>query len=207
MPLITTALTSPQDPNATQVLGIAGIIKIPCFRPGHWAYGPGDPQTRLAAVRPQIAGLASLARAAGLAMAFHNQAGDWVGAAVWDADAILRGIDPQFAGYDFDIANATAAAGPDGAMVALRLALPRLKAATAADFKWVRSGSDWNTAPCPLGEGMVDFEKFASGLAKANFQGPISLHVDYRPADEVSAIERDLEFLKKKIAAAYMTAA
>ncbi len=207
VPLITTNLVSVQDRDATQVLGIAGIIKVPYFRPGHWAYGAGDPQTRLAAVRPQIASLAALSRAAGLCMALHNQAGDWVGATIWDVDGIMRGIDPQAAGYDFDIANATAAAGPDGAMVALRVALPRLKAVTAADVQWVRSGGAWKAAPCPLGEGMVDFEKFAAALAKANFQGPISLHVDYQPADEVSAIQQDLEFLKKKVGAAYLSGA
>ena len=207
VPLITTALTSAQDPNAEEVLGIAGIIKISYFRPGHWAL-TGDPQTRIAAARRQIANLAALGRAAGIAMAFHNQAGNWVGASVADADRdIIGALDPRFAGYDFDIANATVTApatpSREGAWEALRIALPRLKAVTVADFKWAQKDGAREPVPCPLGEGVVDFERLAAALAKANFLGPISLHVDYQPTDDVSAIQRNLEFLKKKIAAAY----
>jgi sugar phosphate isomerase/epimerase len=208
VPLITTALTAAQDPNAAEVLGIAGIIKVSLFRPGHWAYGSGERLARLDAVRRQMAGLAALGRAAGISMALHNQAGDWVGAEIREWDAMIQGMDPRSVGFDFDIAGATATAAaagiPDGAWSALGMALPRLKAVTAADLKWVTSGGDRKLAPCALGEGVVDFGRLAAALAKANFQGPISLHVDYEPAGDVSAIQRDLEFLRKIIDAAYL---
>jgi sugar phosphate isomerase/epimerase len=88
--------------------------------------------------------------------------------------------------------------------VALRLALPRLKMVTAADFYWAKAeGGGWKMTPCPLGEGMVDWPRFCAILARANFQGPISIHLDYHPASDVAALQRDLEFLKKQIAAAY----
>src|ERR1035441_5753199 len=54
VPVVTTALTSAQDPNANGVLGVAGIMKIPLFRPGHWKYGDADVMTRLAEVRRDI---------------------------------------------------------------------------------------------------------------------------------------------------------
>jgi sugar phosphate isomerase/epimerase len=204
VPVITTSLTSAQDPDANEVLGIAGIIKIPLFRPGHWGYGDGDVMTRLAEVRRDISILGGLARAAGLAMAFHNQAGDSVGASVWDTDAIIRAMDPKAVGYDFDIAAAVAEGGAEGWAVAFRLALPRLKMVTAADFYWAKADTGgWKIMPCPLGEGMVDWPRFCATLARANFQGPISLHLDYHPASDVAAIERDLGFLKKQIAATY----
>jgi sugar phosphate isomerase/epimerase len=120
---------------------------------------------------------------------------------------IIGALDPQFAGYDFDIANATATAAANPVDQALRIALPRLKAVTVADFKWTPRDGGREPVPCPLGEGVVDFEKLAATLAKANFLGPISLHVDYQPSDEVSAIQRDLEFLRKRIATAYASSA
>jgi sugar phosphate isomerase/epimerase len=204
VPVISTALTSVQDPNANEVLGIAGIIKIPLFRPGHWRYGDGDVMTRLSEVRRDVTQLGGMGRAAGLAMAFHNQAGDSVGASVWDTNAVISGMDPRAVGYDFDIAAAVAEGGDEGWSVALRLALPRIKMVTAADFYWAKmDGGGWRMTPCPLGEGMVDWPRFCATLARANFQGPISLHLDYHPASDVSAIERDLAFLKKQIAAAY----
>jgi len=204
VPVITTALTSAQDPDARDVLGIAGIMKIPLFRPGHWKYGDGDVMARLTEVRRDVSMLGGLARAAGLAMAFHNQAGDSVGASIWDTDTLIRGMDPQAVGYDFDIAAAVAAGGDEGWAVALRLALPRIKMVTASDFYWAKADAGgWKTTPCPLGQGMVDWPRFIATLARANFQGPISLHMDYHPASDVAAIERDLAFLKSQIAAAY----
>jgi sugar phosphate isomerase/epimerase len=204
VPVITTALTSAEDPNAREVLGVAGIIKIPLFRPGQWRYGDADVMSRLSEVRRDVSLLGGLGRAAGLAMAFHNQAGDSVGASVWDTDAIIRAMDPRAVGYDFDIGAATAEGGAGGWSVALRLALPRIKMVTAADFYWAKAdGGGWKMTPCPLGDGMVDWPGFCATLARANFQGPISLHLDYHPASDVAAIERDLEFLRRQIAAAY----
>jgi sugar phosphate isomerase/epimerase len=204
VPVITTALTSAQDPNAREVLGVAGIIKIPLFRPGHWKYGDADVMTRLSEVRRDVSQLGGLGRAAGLAMAFHNQAGDSVGASVWDTDAVIRAMDPQAVGYDFDIAAAVAEGGEEGWFVALRLALPRIKMVTVSDFYWAKADSGgWKMTPCPLGQGMVDWPRFCATLARANFQGPISLHLDYHPPNDVTALQRDLEFLRKQIAAAY----
>jgi sugar phosphate isomerase/epimerase len=203
VPVITTALTSAQDPNAREVLGVAGVIKIPLFRPGHWRYGDAELMTRLSEVRRDISMLGGLGRAAGTAMAFHNQAGDFVGASIWDTNAIVAAMDPRAVGYDFDIAAAVAEGGEEGWAVALKLALPRLKMVTAADFYWAKDAGRWKMTPCPLGGGMVDWPRFCTTLARANFQGPISLHLDYHPANDVAAIGRDLEFLRKQIAAAY----
>lgn len=203
VPVISTSLTSLEDPDAQEVLGVARILKIPLFRPGHWKYLAGDPMTRLAEVRRDIAGLTALARAAGMSMAIHNQAGDSVGSAIWDTDAMIRGLD-QHAGYDFDIANATTEGGAGGWLLALRLALPRLKMVTVADFQWSKQADGrWKPVPCPLGEGMVDWPQFLGALASAGFRGPVSLRVDYEPGAMVAAIRSDLEFLKKQIASAY----
>ncbi|MBZ5582383.1 MAG: sugar phosphate isomerase/epimerase [Acidobacteriia bacterium] len=205
VPVITTALTAADDPDSREVLGIGGILKVPLFRPGRWKYGGGDVMARLAEVRRDIATLGGLGRAAGMAMAIHNQPGGNVGQAIWDTDAMIRGMDPQAVGYDFD-AGFAAAAGEDGWTLALRLALPRLKMITAHDFYWARGeGGRWKMTPCPLGEGMVDWPRLFAALARAGFRGPVSLEIDYESKNEVPAIQRDLEFLKKQVAAAYST--
>lgn len=154
VPVITTALTSAQDPDAREVLGIAGIIKIPLFRAGHWRYSDGDISARLADVRRDVSLLGGLARSAGLAMALHNEAADTVGCSIWDTDTVIRGMEPAAVGYDFDIGAATAAAGPSGWQLALRLAMPRVKMVTVSDFYWAK-GDDggWKMTPCPWGTG------------------------------------------------------
>jgi hypothetical protein len=42
-----------------------------------------------------------------------------------------------------------------------------------------------------------------AGFASAGFTGPISLHVEYEPADELAAIAKDLEFMKRQVREAY----
>ena len=74
---------------------------------------------------------------------------------------------------------------------------------TARDFVWKKEGGAWKPAPCPLGEGMVDWPKLFAALARVRFTGPISLPLDYHPDDEIAAIGRDLQFVRKQIAAAY----
>ena len=88
--------------------------------------------------------------------------------------------------------------------MALRLALPRLKMVALNDCTWTKdTGGVWKATPCPLGEGMVDWSRFFATLARAKFTGPLSIEMAYRPAKEVEAIGRDLEFVRKQVAAAY----
>jgi L-ribulose-5-phosphate 3-epimerase len=78
-----------------------------------------------------------------------------------------------------------------------------VKTVTASDMLWVKAEGKWKPAPCPLGEGMVDWPRFFSLLARGGFKGPLSLRVEYQPGNEIAAIERDVEFLKKQIRTAY----
>ena len=205
VPMFTTAVTSPADPNIRLVLAIGNFMGVPLFRPGVWKYnGTSEIEARLAQVQGEVAGLTALARATAMTMGLRNVAGDNVGSAIWDTNQIIRGLDPQSVGYDFDPGSAAAAGGVDGWWVALRLALPRLKMVTVNDFTWSKDASGtWKATACPLGEGMVDWSRFFGMLARVKFTGPLSIEMGYRPAKEVEAIGRDLEFVRKQVAAAY----
>jgi L-ribulose-5-phosphate 3-epimerase len=65
----------------------------------------------------------------------------------------------------------------------------------------------------PLGEGMVDWPAYFKLLAQLNYQGPISLHVEYeipgatareRLENTIAAVKRDFAFLKAGIRQAYV---
>ena len=205
VPMFTTSVTSPADPDIRSVLGLGGFLGVPFFRPGVWKYdGTSEIEARLADVQGEIAGLAVVGRDCKIAMGVRNVAGDNVGGAVWDTNIMIRGVDPQWVGYAFDPGSAAAAGGVDGGWVALRLALPRLKMVALNDFTWTKdTGGAWKATPCPLGEGMVDWSRFFATLARAKFTGPLSIEMAYRPARELDAIQRDLEFVRKQVAAAY----
>jgi L-ribulose-5-phosphate 3-epimerase len=202
VPVISTAYTSLDNATIRNVAAIAGDMGVPLFRTGVWKYGASDPETRLAEVQRDLAGLAALARAAKMVAAVPNVAGEYVGAAIWDIHNIMRGLDPRYAGYAFDPGYAVEEGGVGAWSVALRLVLPRIKMLVARDFTWNKDGV-WKPVPCPLGEGMVDWPKIFAALARIKFVGPISVQVDYQPRNELTAIRRDLAFVKKQIAAAY----
>ena len=100
-----------------------------------------------------------------------DRAGEFIGQSVWDTESVIRNIDPRMVGYCFDPAEATAEGGLGGWAAALRLALPRLKAVTLQDFYWKKDADAWKMQRCPLGEGMVDWQKFFT-LSDAKFTGP-----------------------------------
>jgi len=56
---------------------------------------------------------------------------------------------------------------------------------------------------CPLGQGMVDWDKFFSILAAAHFTGPMSVQIEYAPQNAIGASARDLEFARKHVEQAY----
>jgi sugar phosphate isomerase/epimerase len=205
VPLISTSVNSGSDPNGQQILGIAGFMGVPLFRPGYWRYGNApNREVRLAAVQHEILGLASVARAYNIATALHNSSGDCVGAGLTDLNGILRNVDPRWVGYNFDPGFATETAGVEALGGLMELAMPKLKAVTVRDFTWNKAKPDARKAtPCPLGEGIVDWRPFFTALARARFVGPITIEVRYEPKDELNAFRHDLEFVRKQVAATY----
>ena len=205
VPMLTTSLTKAQEKDSQEVLGLATYIGVPYFRPGHWKC-TGSPaiEMQLPLVQREMAFMAQLARYTKMAMGVHNYMDGAEGAAVADIDRVIHPIDPQWVGYDFDVAHATEEGGATGFDAPLALALPRLKMVTVRDFKWNQVGDGPKTAkPCPLGDGVVDFPKFFAALAKARFAGPVTLPVDHSPGGEMDAVKHDLAFVRKQIAAAY----
>jgi L-ribulose-5-phosphate 3-epimerase len=200
IPIISTNVVRANDPYGRQILGVAGFMGIGLFRPGYWKFGGAPREARIAEVQRELLQVASIARAYNVATAFHNGNDDCVGAHVADVNSFLRGIDPRWLGYDFDPGYAAEASGPGAADSSFNLALPRLKAVTVRDLKWSKDGKP---APCPLGEGAVDWHTFFTGLARAHYVGPITIQVAYPTTNELNAFRRDLEFVRKQIAATY----
>jgi len=204
-PMITTDLTSAQDRDAENVLGLASYIGVPFFRPGHWRFtGSVAVEMELATVQRDVAGLAALGRATGLAMGVHNYLDGAEGAAIKDIGRVIQPIDARWVGYDFDVGWAAVEGGAAGFDAPLALAMPRLKMVTVRDLKWEKDAAGVRTATqCAPGDGVVDWPKFFSALAKARFAGPMTLPIDYQPKDRLAAVKRDLAFVRKQIAAAY----
>ena len=201
--MVTTGITEATDPTARPILATAAKLKVPYWKPGYMRYAASDIEGSVEKARKATAELAALSREYGIVAGFHNHSGTYIGSAVWDIRWIIRDLDPKWIGYYYDPAHATIEGGLAGWRISQSMAMPRLKMVAVKDFYWNKSGGKWELTWCPLGEGMVNWPEFFRGLAAANFSGPISLHVEYEPKDELAAIARDLEFMKKQVAVAY----
>jgi sugar phosphate isomerase/epimerase len=204
IPMITTAIASVEDPWARFLLGVSGRLGIRYFVPGERRFSPSEPlETRSAHMRKDIAGLAEMGQNYNIVLGVRNRPGDLDGA----EPPLLGTANPLWAGYYFDPSQANTEGGVAGWDAALKLALPRLKMVAAKDFFWEKTGGSWGIRPCPAGQGMVNWQKFFAMLAAARFRGPISLQLDYEPANPLTAMVRDLEFVRKHRDAAYSTPA
>jgi sugar phosphate isomerase/epimerase len=208
VPMITTGLLNASEAPARPTLSTAAKLKIPFWKPGYYKYAkldsPGAVEKTLAEVKPQIASLVSLSKENGITCGFHNHSGDYFGAAVWDTRAAISGLDPNAIGYYFDPAHATIEGGLGGWRISLNMVSPRLKMVALKDFYWAKGANGkYKLNWCPMGEGMVDWPRVFAGLKTAGFTGPLTLHVEYEPKDELAAIARDFDFMKKQVAAVW----
>lgn len=218
VPMITTELLSAPDPTAKPVLQSAARLSIPYFKPGYYPYRFIDVRKELKAAGNEFRQLVELGQECGIQAGYHNHDG-YVGAPIWDMASVMDTLDPKWAGYYFDLNHATAEGGVSGWRIAANLVLPRLKMVAVKDFYWEKTAKGWRTRDCPLGEGMCHWNEFLGTIAKANFQGPFSLHLEYEipgvsnnqgialsRANEplvMAAAKRDLDFLKARLQEAY----
>jgi L-ribulose-5-phosphate 3-epimerase len=208
VPMISTMLNGVADPTMYGILAITGHTQVHLYRTGFWPWTtPQSPvpdiPRRLAQVRTELTSLMMIGRNYQMTAMFPNRAGGYVGGALWDAQAMINEMDPQWIGYYFDPSQATAEGAVSGWEVALRLALPRLKAVALQDFTWAKNGTGWKMQMCPLGEGVVDWTSFFRILAEAKFSGPVSIHQEYAVKDELGAMNKDLEFVRTQVKKAW----
>jgi len=215
LPMITTSITSATDPAAYPILAITGRTSVHLYRTGQWAYGAGDPARRIGQIRNDLLNLVFLSQRSEMTAMISNRAGGNFGESIWDTHSVIGDMDPRWIGYCYDPSQAVtagnaagnAAGNPPGNTagweVGLRLALPRLKAVALQDCVWTKSGAAWRMEMCPLGEGMVDWARFFRILADAKFNGPMTVHYEYRAQDELSAMKKDLDFVRKQVAQAW----
>ena len=211
VPMITTELTSADDPAARPILSTAAKLSIPFFKPGYYQYKMVNVRRELEEAAGQFRRLASLSKECGIQAGYHNHE-EYLGAPVWDMASVIDTLDSNWVGFYFDPRHAVAEGGVGGWKIATNLVMPRLKMVAVKDFWWEKTQKGWEARNCPLGEGMVDWKYFMNALAAGGFQGPISLHLEYDVAGETSAVKestilgavhRDLQFLRARLREGY----
>ncbi len=193
-------INDPNDPLTKSVLTTAAELGIRHYRMKYFQYDESQH------IRPQLESwkavcrdLAAMNAELGISAVYQNHAGrGYMGAALWDLQQVLDGIDPNHIGVAYDIRHASVEGGMSWP-VTFRMIRPHVTVVYVKDFRWV----DKKVENVPLGEGQVN-PSFFDMLRETNFTGPISLHeeyLDHHPPELVpqhlDAIAKDFVVLKE----------
>lgn len=177
--MITTAIKSADEPHTEAILKTAGALGIPYYRMGWIGYDSKMSMTENESkIRLQLSRLAELNRKYNICGDYQNHSGSNFGSPVWDLAMALRELDPKWIGSQYDILHATVE-GANSWPLGLNLLRSHIHTLDIKDFRWEKSNTGWKAQVVPLGEGMVDYQKYFSLLKEYNLKGPFSMHFEY----------------------------
>ncbi len=185
--MITTNLNKGTEPDARPILDAASKLGIRYFRIGGLQYdidGPILPQ--LDTFTEGLRRLAKLAEEFNMTAGYHNHSGPLnAGGPVWDLYRMLEAIHSPNLGSNFDVAHAKIEGAFGAWQATARLMAPCVKMMAVKDFVWDKDKPKW----VPLGEGITPTVAVLKIMRAAGFQGPISMHFEYKVKSNEAMIE------------------
>lgn len=220
VPMVTTDIVDPDTPFAEDIIRTIADLGIRFYRfvpSGGFKYVADKPYpAQLAAYHPRVVRLAALNEKHKVCAMYHTHSGRGsVGASFWDLDILMKDVDPQYVGVNYDVGHATVEGGLGGWINSFYMLKPRIRGIAVKDIAWGKDARGvWQAQWQPIGQGMVRFEEFFGMVAAANFDGPLQVHFEYPlgganngnktitiPKEEVlAAMKRDLATIRGYLA-------
>lgn len=180
--MIVTAITSAQEPLAERVLKCAAQCGVKVYRLGYYKYDfKQGVEASIESAKRELSALAELNQRCGITGCYQNHyawRGDLIGGPVWDVHALLKGLDPQWLGCQYDVRHAVAEAHGSWS-VGMRLLAPWIRSVCLKDFVWsVRNG---RTVPGSVlsGEGIVPWPTYFGLCREFALAVPASVHCEW----------------------------
>jgi sugar phosphate isomerase/epimerase len=177
--MITTAINNADDPLSESILKAASVLGIQYYRMGWMSYDNKIPmEGNLRIFRERMTKLAALNKKYNIHGDYQNHSGTSFGSPVWDLWMILKDLDPEWIGSQYDIYHAMVEANNSWPL-GLKLLKSHIRTMDIKDFAWAKKENRWTPVTVPLGEGAVDFKKYLSLIKEYNIRGPFSMHYEY----------------------------
>ena len=203
--MITTSITSPDEPHAQRVLETAVALGIGFFKIGYLRYdGFGTLERSLAEGNARLKSLGALSKELGIFGGYHNHSGETLGATVAHMNRLLDGVDPDGAGVFFDIAHATMEGALGGWMQGLDDVAGRVRMLAVKDMVIERREGLHDGRVVPMGEGLVQWGEYISCVkVLADKIGLVSIHAEYGELPErvLELAAADLAYLENLLGA------
>lgn len=196
--MLTTEIIDADHPHTENILKTARQLGIGYYRTGRLSYKDNItiPQN-LEAFKSTLEKLAVLNKRYSIHGDYQNHAGTGFGASGWDLWMVLKDMDPQWIGCQYDIRHATVE-GANSWPLALKLLQSHIRTIDVKDFHWIRNKDKWEIENVPLGEGLVNFKKYFQLIRQYKINGPISLHFEY-PLGGAGEGSKTLSIEKEKV--------
>lgn len=178
--MITTQINNPEDKYTIPILKTMADFGIKYYRMGYLSYDDKKSVTEnLENHKFTFEKLEKLNRNYGIAANYQNHSGTRVGGPVWDLYLLLKDRDPDYIGVQYDIRHATVEGGVSWP-IGMKLLAPWIGTTDIKDFIWSKNAEGkWKIKNVPLGEGMVDFEKYFNLYKTLEIEAPVSIHYEY----------------------------
>ncbi len=211
--MITTAINDPDDQHTVPILQTMADLGIRYYRMGYMDYDDNKSVVEnLDIHKKTFEKLEKLNRKYGVCGNYQNHSGTRVGGPVWDLHHLLKDRDPEFIGVQYDIRHAVAEGGVSWPL-GMKLLSKWIRTTDIKDFIWEKDEKgEWQIKNVPLGEGMVDFDKYFELYKSFQIEAPVSIHYEYdlggaehgRANPTMSRekifswLKKDLDFLENK---------
>ena len=177
--MITTSIESVNNTLDMDILQSASESGVKYYRTNWFKYKEGlSMMDALKMYQEEIYKLGNINEMLGLVGCYQNHAGKNVGASYWEISKIIETVNPEYFGVQYDIRHAMIEGGfswENG----LQLLYPNIKVIVLKDYKWGKINGKWEAINVPIGEGMVDFDKYFKLLKYYKVKRPVSLHLEY----------------------------
>jgi len=198
--MITTAITSIEEPHTRTVLETAAREGIRFYKLGYYRYadyGTLNKIMREAAAR--LRELAACSKELRICGGYHNHSGAFLGANPAHVRRMLEGLDPDAVGSYFDVGHAAVEGAALGWLQALDDLSEHIRMLALKDLEVERANGPGRVKVVPMGEGLVQWKRLVPVLKRLADQiGPISFHCEYAlpPEEVLAAAARDKAFFE-----------
>lgn len=180
IPMVVTSITNPTDPLSISTLQALADTGIKFYRMGWMKYEESKTiQQNLDEHKKTFEKLAALNEKLGIHGDYQNHSGNSVGSPVWDIYELVKNVNPDYLGVQYDIRHAVTE-GAYSWKLGMKRVAPWIRTIDIKDFVWGKTEKgEWQHQNVPLGEGRISFDEFLKEYAELKVEAPISIHYEY----------------------------
>jgi len=209
VPMLTTAITSADDPYAEEILAVAADLDARWIKLGYWTYREfGTIKSQIDDLKRELDRLEKLARRYGVCLNLHIHSGFYMTADPFLLYWLLEGRDPQDMGAYIDPGHMFVEGGYGVWKMGIDILSDYINLVAVKDFGWFQETDPktgrkvWKRKVVPLEEGMVKWEEVFKCLKEIGFDNIISVHSEYEGftvEEIIEQTEKDLKYLREVI--------